>query len=440
MASNGSGNPFDRLVFPKDTKQFGVWKDLIIGHLRQKSAALSREAIVKGQGEPAFSYEDLLQSSCEVPRPMDSEDGELNRKYMWQQVILNGQDTYIRTLLSQTLPREYLESLRVSFNDERLPAAWKRLETIFGQSNAQGLATLIAEFDDALMKDFDSVGQLIHRVKEARNRINRQSREALGDVTMIPNQYAVIKVLSLFPSQYWGNHVDYTLGGFQLDVIEGMLRNVFMNKSRSQIEAMHATAVPANHAMAANNLDKRKARSAEVKKRDDSYYCEGKYNQDGESHFKRACPKMREDRAMGIFRTNLFVKPKTGGVAHVKKGPQAPKKKAKSARVEIPVDVALVKPVGKPKGVASAQATRAEPGSCSSEELTPEQAKADVDALMGSPPPGSPVVSDTEMSDDDDVDDFDPANVQALAGKVSEASGKIEAGAKAIEETVAATV
>ncbi|GMF37177.1 unnamed protein product [Phytophthora fragariaefolia] len=199
MASNGAGNPFDRLVFPKDTKQFSVWKDLIIGHLRQKSAALRREAM---------------------------------HKYKWQQVILNDQDTYIRTLLSQTLPRSYLESLWVSFNDERLPAALKRLETVFGQSNAQGMATLIAQFDDALAKDFESVGQLILCVKEARNQINRQSREALGNVT---NQYAAIEVLSLFPSQYWGNHVDYTSGGFQLDRIEALLRNVFTYKSRSQI-------------------------------------------------------------------------------------------------------------------------------------------------------------------------------------------------------------
>ncbi|GMF21560.1 unnamed protein product [Phytophthora fragariaefolia] len=412
-ATSSTVGPSVRLIFLKDTKQFGVWKDLIIGHLRQKSAALRREAMVKGQDEPAFSYEDLLQSSCEVPRPIDSEDETLNRKYKWQQVILNDQDTYTRTLLSQTLPRSYLESLRVSFNDERLPAAWKRLETVFGQSNAQGMATLIAEFDDALAKDFESVGQLILRVKAARNRINRQSREALGNVTMIPNQYAAIKVLSLFPSQYWGNHVDYTSGGFQLDRIEALLRNVFMNKSRIQIEAMQAAAVPANHVRAAKHLGKRKARSSEGKKRDECFYCEGE----------------------GKFRTNIFVKAKAVNVAHVKKG-QGTKKKGKLTRSEIPVDMAHVKPVGKPKTVATVQAARAKSGPLNTEALTPEQAKADEDELMGSPPPGSPVVSDSEMSDDDDVDDFDPTGVQALAGKVSEASGKIEAGSKAIEETV----
>ncbi|KAG6623369.1 uncharacterized protein IUM83_06223 [Phytophthora cinnamomi] len=187
--SNNASNPFDRLVFPSDTKQFGVWKDLIVGHLRQKSAAMRREALVKGLVEPAFAYEDLLRTSCEIPRPMDTDDAEAQRTYKWQLANLSEQDTYIRSLLNQTLPRSYMESLRVSFNDESLPVAWKRLETVFGQSNAQGMAAMIARFDEALAMDFASVGELILRVKEARNRINRQSREALDGVTMIPNQH-----------------------------------------------------------------------------------------------------------------------------------------------------------------------------------------------------------------------------------------------------------
>ncbi|GMF48154.1 unnamed protein product [Phytophthora fragariaefolia] len=232
---------------------------------------------------------------------------------------------------------------------------------------------------------------------------------------MIPNQYAAIKVLSLFPSQYWGNHVDYTSGGFQLDRIEALLRNVFMNKSRSQIEAMQVAAVPANHVRAAKHLGKRKARSAEGKKRDKCFYCEGEYNQDDESHFKRDCPKMREDRARGKFRTDIFVKAKAVNVAHVKKGSKGQRKRAS-------------------RHTSKFRWTWRTP--LKTEALTSEQAKADEDELMGSPAPGSPVVSDSEMSDDDNVDDFDPKGVQALAGKVSEASGKIEAGSKAIEETV----
>ncbi|EEY61281.1 uncharacterized protein PITG_01552 [Phytophthora infestans T30-4] len=116
---------------------------------------------------------------------MEYDEGpERKRNYDWQTVVLSDQDSYIRSLPSQTLPRGYLESLR------------------------------------ALAMDFASVGELIVRVKETRNRINRQSRENLKGVTMIPNQYAAVKVMSLFPAQNWGKHVDYSNEGFHLDKVE----------------------------------------------------------------------------------------------------------------------------------------------------------------------------------------------------------------------------
>jgi hypothetical protein len=124
-------------------RQFGVWKDLITGHLRQKSTVLAREAMLKGQEKPAFMYEDLLVTSCIVPRPMDTDDATLLRNYDRQQVVLSDQDSYIHSLLSQTLPRGYLKL----FNDEALPVAWKRLESHYHQSNAQGIVTMMAEFD-----------------------------------------------------------------------------------------------------------------------------------------------------------------------------------------------------------------------------------------------------------------------------------------------------
>ncbi|KAG6613416.1 uncharacterized protein IUM83_04510 [Phytophthora cinnamomi] len=376
---------------------------------------------------------------------MDTDDAEAQRTYKWQLANLSEQDTYIRSLLNQTLPRSYMESLRVSFNDESLPVAWKRLETVFGQSNAQGMAAMIARFDEALAMDFASVGELILRVKEARNRINRQSREALDGVTMIPIQYAAMKVLALFPSQYWGNQVDYTNGGFHLDKVEALLRNVFMNNSRREIEAMQAVVVPANHVRASQHLDKRKARVVERKREDECFYCEGRYNRDGLAHMKRDCPAMKKDRSLGVYRTNIFKSPtlqKPVPVAHMKGSKAAAKKKAKAARVEIPVDAVMIRQIKRAKKVAVAQVTSDVQEPRHSDTLRPEQAKADVDALMASPPltPGSPVVSDTPTSDDDDVADVEPTIVPALAGKVSEASGNIEVAAKAIEEALQAAV
>jgi hypothetical protein len=173
-ANNEGNKAVNRFLFPKDVRQFSMWEDLIIGHLCQKSTALAREVMLKGQEKPAFKYEVFLVTSCIVSRPIDTDDATLMRNYDWQQVVLSDQDSYIRSLLSQTLPRGYLELLRVSFNEEALPVAWKRLESHYGQSNAQEMVALIAEFDAALKMDFDWVGELMVRVKETRNRINRQ--------------------------------------------------------------------------------------------------------------------------------------------------------------------------------------------------------------------------------------------------------------------------
>ncbi|KAF4138371.1 hypothetical protein GN958_ATG12437, partial [Phytophthora infestans] len=346
--------------------------------------------MLKGQEKPAFKYEELLVTSCEVPRPMEyDEDPEKKRNYDWQMVVLSDQDSYIRSLLSQTLPE-------VSFNGEDLPVALKRLEAHYGQSNAQGMVALITEFDEALAMDFASVGELIVRVKETRNRINRQSRENLKGVTMIPNQYAAVKVLSLFPTQYWGNHVDYSNEGFHLDKVEALLRNVFMDKSRGQIDAMQAQTVPP--------LGKRKARVDEPKKR---------------KRGRADCPKRAQDRSQGLMRNSIFVKGKrvdvpsnSVGVAHVK-GEKKGKREAKAKREEIPADVALLQPISKLNIVATVSATQSNGGST----LSAEQAKMDTDELMTSPPvsptPPSSLSSSGMSDDEDDYEDFVKGSVPA---------------------------
>ncbi|KAG3154667.1 hypothetical protein PC128_g22272 [Phytophthora cactorum] len=132
--------------------------------MRQEGTALAREAMLKSQGKPAYEYEDRLVTCCEVTRPMEYDtDSDKKRSYDWQIVVLSNPDSYIRSLWGQTLPRGYLESLLVSFNDENLLVAWKRLEARCGHSNAQGMVALIAVFDEALAMDFASLGELIVR-------------------------------------------------------------------------------------------------------------------------------------------------------------------------------------------------------------------------------------------------------------------------------------
>ncbi|GMF33265.1 unnamed protein product [Phytophthora lilii] len=231
---------------------------------------------------------------------------------------------------------------------------------------------MIAEFDDALAQDFGSVQELICRVKEVRNRNNRQSRETLNGVTMIPNQLATIKVLALFSSQYWGNQVDYSQGGFHLDEIEGMLRNVFMNKSRSQIEAMKTQTVPAYHAAPSRQISNPKFRSVEVEGQGQCYYAKGA------------------------------------------------------------ITVAMSR--SKPKMIAAVETVQRQAPHGPSVALTSAQLQADADALMTSPP-SSPVPSDTPMSDDDDLDDT-PGEIPALAASLQKASSNIKDASKTVAETV----
>jgi hypothetical protein len=441
-ANNEGNKAVNRFLFPKDVRQFSMWEDLIIGHLCQKSTALAREVMLKGQEKPAFKYEVFLVTSCIVSRPIDTDDATLMRNYDWQQVVLSDQDSYIRSLLSQTLPRGYLELLRVSFNEEALPVAWKRLESHYGQSNAQGTVTMMTDFDAALKMNFDSVGQLMVRVKETRNRINRQSRENLKGVTMIPNQLAAIKVLSLFPSQYWGNQVDYRSDGFHLDKVEALLRNVFMNKSRSQIEAMHAQPVPVNYTATNRPLGKCKGRAEEARPKigGECFYCDGRYNRDGETHRKVDCPKMQKGRSQGLMRSNIFVTGtkiqlpgKSIGVAHVKGTKTGAKKKGKVRREEIPAEVALLQPISKLRIAATVKASTPEPGPSTSPTLTSEQEQCDGDELMRSSPT-SPVPSADSSADD--MDEHDPGFVPANAAKLMRASSKIEEASADIEETV----
>ncbi|OWZ08248.1 LOW QUALITY PROTEIN: hypothetical protein PHMEG_00019243 [Phytophthora megakarya] len=67
--------------------------------------------MLKGQEKPAF------KTNCVVSRPMDDTDREKMRNYDCQMAVLSDQCSYYRSLLSQTLPRGYLE-LRTSFNEE----------------------------------------------------------------------------------------------------------------------------------------------------------------------------------------------------------------------------------------------------------------------------------------------------------------------------------
>ncbi|OWY91250.1 hypothetical protein PHMEG_00040251, partial [Phytophthora megakarya] len=212
-------------------------------------------------------------------------------------------------------------------------------------------------------------------------------------------------------------------GGFYLDKVEALLRNVFMVKGKSQIQAMQARLVPANYVASPRPLGNRKWENEPKKKGDECFYCEGRYNRAGVTHRKADCLKMKKDRSIGLGK-RVEVPPKSVGVSHVKGEKKGSKKKAKYMREEIPANVALMQPISKFEVGAVVKGTPQEPEPGYGTTLTSEQAQQDADAMMTSPPPSpTPSSSSSAMSDDEnDVDECEQGYFPSQSVKLSEAS------------------
>ncbi|KAE9048352.1 hypothetical protein PR003_g7454 [Phytophthora rubi] len=190
---------------------------------------------------------------------------------------------------------------------------------------------------------------------------------------------------------------------------------------------MQAQPVPVNYAASNRALGKRKGREevARPKKGGECFYCEGRYNRDGESHRKG---------------TRVQTQAKSVGVAHVKGATAGSKKKAKTQRQEIPAEVALLQPISKMKIAAAVKALMQETGLSGSPTLTLEQAQRDADVFMTSPPaspaPSSSSLDSSASDGGDDMDEHDPGCIPVHAAKLKEAPSNIKKASEEIENTV----
>ncbi|KAK1938265.1 hypothetical protein P3T76_009415 [Phytophthora citrophthora] len=164
----------------------------------------------------------------------------------------------------------------------------------------------------------------------------------------------------------------YSSQGFCLGKVEALLRNVFMNKSSSEIQAMTSVStVPVHHAKNRGSFSKRK-----IQKSDECFYCDGRYNRNDRPHRRVDCPAKQRDEAMGCHRSNIFQKAKEIGVAHVKSKSGASKKKVR-------VDISG----GRGFRQAIQQANVCCCGTCRISTVEHADTGTDIDALIASPPP-----------------------------------------------------
>ncbi|OWZ03486.1 LOW QUALITY PROTEIN: hypothetical protein PHMEG_00024774 [Phytophthora megakarya] len=159
-------------------------------------------------------------------------------------------------------------------------------------------------------------------------------------------------------------------------------------------------------------------------------------NRDGETHRKADCPKMKQDRSIGLVRTSIFVKDKIVEVPP--KGKEGSKKRAKPISEEIPADVVQMQLISKGDVAAVMKGASQEPEPGYGTTLMSEQAQQDVDELMTSPPPSpAPSSSSRAMSyDQNDMNECEQGYFPSHSVKISEASSKIKEASMNIESTV----
>ncbi|RHY44795.1 hypothetical protein DYB38_011281, partial [Aphanomyces astaci] len=116
----------------------------------------------------------------------------------------NFQNVEIRSLLSKTLPKSYLNQLNVSLIDETVTVTeiWRMLEREFGESSATGVIGLLTKFVMGVL----------------RNRINTQSVKCFGE-PIVSEELVGALFLSLLPQQYFGSSVKFTKDSFTMDKV-----------------------------------------------------------------------------------------------------------------------------------------------------------------------------------------------------------------------------
>ncbi|KAG7376643.1 hypothetical protein PHYPSEUDO_013017 [Phytophthora pseudosyringae] len=267
---------------------------------------------------------------------------------------------YTWSLLNQTLSIGYLALLRVSFNDESLSVALKRLEGHHGQYNSQARYTMIAEFDVAHGFGFYVRGTADRpREKDARS-----------------NQPAVVEEIEEVPM------IQNNRGRLHLIKVDALLHNVFMDKTRGQIQAMQAQPVSGNYVATTSHgasghgglMSTRSTGSVSIGPHHgvdaDQHHCHG-----------QECESPNE----------------ISGICLCEKANDGAKKNPKPKREGIPLDVVLLQSISELKIAAVVRASVPEiVPSNNRTMMTLEQVQHDTDEMMTSPL-ASPLVSPLAM-------------------------------------------
>ncbi|KAE9011203.1 hypothetical protein PF005_g10754 [Phytophthora fragariae] len=310
------------LKFSGKEGDFAGWKDRIIVHLRARSDQRNVEELQANRLKPVVRYEASLQDLPVVAKPTEKSSDKERAGYDLQLAFVAQQESYIKDLLSLTMPPEYKMDKKVH---EPVHAIWHPIEKRFGLNTVAGVVGLIKRFEAAVNDDLKSMSQLFARLKALKDEANRNNGDAL-QTGVISSNLMMLKILGVLPNHMWGQAINLTPAEFTPDRVEAKLCAIFGSKSKAKIVALDR-GMPVNHVQASagaakpkkSALGNRKATAQPWSGPDmhhnlgimKCHYCAGAHNDMGNigPHKKFDCLKMRVDRAVGVYRRDIWSRP-----------------------------------------------------------------------------------------------------------------------------------
>ncbi|OWY94133.1 hypothetical protein PHMEG_00036225 [Phytophthora megakarya] len=298
------------LKFSGEQGCFATWKNQILVHLASRSSERAVEELKACRERPTIRFQHSLTGMSTVtPTKVDATEKEKD-SYELQLAFLDQQESYIKDLLSQTLPTSYKLNEKVQ---QPVHLIWRDVEKRFGLNTVAGVVGLVQQFDEAVNVDFKSFIHPFARLKILKDQVNRNSSEALKTGVILSN-LLMIKVLGVLPNHLWGQAITVLSGEFTPDRVEPKLCAIFGSKSKGEIMAL-GSARPVNHVHTGNNKLKQPVL--------------GKHNTG--PHKFVDCPKRARDLVAGVKRRDIHAYPSgKQGVNAVKKELQGLNKRVKA--------------------------------------------------------------------------------------------------------------
>ncbi|POM60386.1 hypothetical protein PHPALM_30767 [Phytophthora palmivora] len=280
-------NNLSALKFRGEQAQFGSTS-------AQRAVNVLAEEIQAKRMKPAVRYENTLAGKPTTAPPKD--DDPENEK--------GGH------VLQLALPAYYKLEDKVH---QPVHVIWRDIKRRYVLNTAAGVVGLLQQFEQAVHADFKSLSHLFARRKALKDKVNRNSREAL-QTGVISSNLLMFEVLGMLPNQLWGQAIDFTPTEVMLGRVEAKLCAIFGRMSKGEIMALDG-GWPVNHVQAGHVKPKRSAlgkRKATAPSGPDMHYtlgymkchyCAGVHTDIYKigPHKKADCLKLKQDQALDIY-------------------------------------------------------------------------------------------------------------------------------------------